>query len=542
MKRDYSSGANRIRRRLTGRHAVTSFLLFVFALGVTARMSIGQDRDRGKIKPPTVAAKSMSQKTDRTAPGAIATVLQQNRSPLVTFRILFMTGSASDPEGKEGVAALTAAMLAEGGSRRMTINEITEAFYPMATSFSYQIDKEMTVFSGTTHVDNLDRYYSIISQMLLEPGFRQEDFTRLKTDAINFLKVSLREANDEELGKEQLYNMIYAGHPYGHHNAGSLGALERLTLDDVRAFYRQNYRRGNLVLGMAGGYSAAFLNKVKADFNKLPAGSPGQVAWSSPKVDAGMRIELVKRDTRSTGISLGFPIEVTRRDRDWPALSVVASYFGQHRSSNSYLYQRIRELRGLNYGDYAYIEYFPRGMFQFAPDPNLGRRQQIFQIWIRPVEPQNGHFALRAALYEYDKLVRDGMSKEVFEGAREFLLKNINILTSTQDANLGYALDSRYYGIPDFNTYMRERLSSLTLDDVNNAIRRYLKSDRMRIVMVTKDAEGLREAIINNTPSPIKYNAPKPNEILEEDKLIQTYRITVKPEDVVVVPVERVFQ
>ncbi len=542
MKRSYSSGANRILQSLTGRHAVASFLLFVFALGLTAQMSIGQDRDRGKIKPPTVAAKSMSQKTAKTAPGAIATVLQTNRSPLITFRILFMTGSASDPEGKEGVSALTAAMLAEGGSRRMSINEITEAFYPMATSFSYQIDKEMTVFSGTTHVDNLDRYYSIISQMLLDPGFRQEDFTRLKTDAINFLKVSLREANDEELGKEQLYNMIYAGHPYGHHNAGSLGALERLTLDDVRAFYRQNYRRGNLVLGMAGGYSPAFLNKVKTDFNKLPAGSPGQMAWSSPKVDAGMRIELVKRDTRSTGISLGFPIDVTRRDRDWPALSVVASYFGQHRSSNSYLYQRIRELRGLNYGDYAYIEYFPRGMFQFAPDPNLGRRQQIFQIWIRPVEPQNGHFALRAALYEYDKLVREGMSKEVFEGAREFLLKNINILTSTQDANLGYALDSRYYGIPDFNTYMRERLSSLTLDDVNNAIRRHLKSDRMRIVMVTKDAEGLREAIINNTPSPIKYNAPKPNEILEEDKLIQSYRITVKPEDIVVVPVERVFQ
>jgi zinc protease len=519
--------------------------MLVFALGLTAQMNFGQgiDRgDKGKIKPPTVAAKSMSQKNAKTAPGAIATVLQPNRSPLVTFRILFMTGSASDPEGKEGVAALTAAMLAGGGSRRMSIDQITDAFYPMATSFSSQIDKEMTVFSGTTHIDNLDRYYSIISQMLLEPGFRQEDFTRLKTDAINFLKVSLREANDEELGKEQLYNMIYAGHPYGHHNTGSLSALERLTLDDVRAFYRDNYRRGNLVLGMAGGYPAAFVNKVKADFGKLPAGAPNPVAVSAPKVDAGMRIELVKRDTRSTGISLGFPIEVTRRDRDWPALSVVASYFGQHRSSNSYLYQRLRELRGLNYGDYAYIEYFPRGMFQFQPDPNLGRRQQIFQIWIRPVEPQNGHFALRAALYEYDKLVRDGMSKEAFEGAREFLLKNINILTSTQDANLGYALDSRYYGMSDFNTYMRERLASLTLDDVNNAIRRYLKSDRMRIVVVTKDAEGLREAIINNAPSPIKYNAPKPNDIMEEDKVLLNYKINVKPEDVVIVPVERVFQ
>jgi zinc protease len=522
--------------------ALAPFLIFIFALGLFGQNGLGQDSGRGRIKPPTGTARTMSQKDPKTAAGAIATVLQPNRSPLITFRILFMTGSAFDPEGKEGVANLTAAMLAQGGSRPMSYEQITNAFYPMATSFSYQVDKEMTVFSGTTHVDNLDRYYTIISQMLLDPGFRQEDFTRLKTDAINFLKVSLREANDEELGKEQLYNMIYASHPYGHHNTGSLSALERLTLDDVRAFYRQNYKRGNLVMGLAGGYSPAFLNKVKADFAKLPAGSSSQMVLKSPAVDAGMRIEIIKRDTRSTGISLGFPIEVTRRDRDWPALSVIASYFGQHRSSNSYLYQRLRELRGLNYGDYAYIEYFPRGMYQFAPDPNLGRRQQIFQIWIRPVEPQNGHFTLRAALYEYDKLVRDGMSKEVFEGARDFLLKNINILTSTQDANLGYALDSRYYGIPDFNTYMRERLSQLTLGDVNNAIKRYLKSDRMRIVMVTKDAEGLREAIIKNNPSPIKYNAPKPDEILNEDKVLMNYRITVKPEDVVIVPVERVFQ
>jgi zinc protease len=521
--------------------ALRLLLILTLAAGHNVQRGFGQDAEgAGKIKPPTVA-KGMPKKPSPAA-GPIASVLQPNRSPLVTFRILFMTGSASDPEGKEGVAALTAAMLAEGGSRRMSYEQITDVFYPMATDFDWQIDKEMTVFSGTTHIDNLDRYYSIISQMLLEPGFRQEDFTRLKTDAINFLKVSLREANDEELGKEQLYNTIYAGHAYGHHNMGSLGALEKLTIEDVRAFYRQHYTRPNLVLGMAGGYPATFVRKVQTDFSKLPVGPSNKVTISAPKVDAGTRIEIIKRDTRSTGISLGFPIDITRRDRDWPALAVVASYFGQHRSSNSYLYQRLRELRGLNYGDYAYIEYFPRGMFQFAPDPNLGRTRQIFQIWIRPVEPQNGHFTLRAALYEYDKLLREGMKRETFEGAREFLLKNINILTSTQDANLGYALDSRYYGIGDFNTYMRERLSSLTLEDVNNAIRRYLKSDSMRIVMVTKDAESLREAIINNTASPIKYNSPKPDEILEEDKVIQNYPIRVKPEDVVIVPVERVFQ
>jgi len=472
----------------------------------------------------------------------IANVLLSNRSPLVTFRIVFMTGAAADPKGKEGVAALTAAMLSQGGTRIMSYEQIVEAMYPMATSFSSQIDKEMTVFAGTTHLDNLDKYYGLISQMLLNPGFRADDFTRLRTDAVNFLKVSLRESNDEELGKEYLYNLIYEGHPYQHHNIGTVSSLEKLTLDDVRAFYKTNYTQGNMVLGLAGGYPKELPAKVETDFIKLPAGQAGKATIQTPKLAPGTHITLVKRETRATGLSLGFPITVTRSDKDWPALAVVASYFGQHRNSSSYLYQKLREARGLNYGDYAYIEYFPRGMFQFTPDPNQGRTSQIFQIWIRPVTPENGHFVLRAALYEYEKLVREGMTKETFEATREFLAKYNNILTQTQDAQLGYALDSRYYNIPDYVNYMREQLGKLTLDDVNNAIRKHLRSDAMRIVIITKDAEALRDAILSSRPSPITYNSPKPKEITDEDKLIEAFKINVKPEDVVIVPVARVFE
>ncbi|HVF85976.1 MAG TPA: hypothetical protein VM866_00230, partial [Pyrinomonadaceae bacterium] len=164
------------------------------------------------------------------------------------------------------------------------------------------------------------------------------------------------------------------------------------------------------------------------------------------------------------------------------------------------------------------------------------------QIWIRPVEPQNAHFALRAALYEYDKLVRDGMSKETFEATREFLTKYTNILTQTQGEQLGYALDSRYYRINDFNSYMREQLSRLTLEDANRVLREHLKTDRMRVVMITKDAQALRNKLIAGEPSPITYNSPKPKEITDEDKVIEAYKIAVKPDAVTIVPVAQIFQ
>src|SRR5512143_2460635 len=107
---------------------------------------------------------------------SMASVLLPNSSPLVSFRLLFNVGSASDPRGKEGIAALTASMISDGGSRAMSYDQIVQAMYPMATSFGSQVDKEMTVFVGTTHVDNLQKYYQIISGMLLDPGFREDDF------------------------------------------------------------------------------------------------------------------------------------------------------------------------------------------------------------------------------------------------------------------------------------------------------------------------------------------------------------------------------
>ncbi len=505
--------------------------LIAFALITTA---FAQKSKKYILKTDKSDSKSMSSK--------LATVFQPSKSPLVSFRIQFLTGAVDDLKGKEGLANLTAAMLAGGGSRKLTYDEIVEQFYPLATGFGYQTDKEMTTFVGTTHADNLTKYYDLISQMLLDPGFREDDFKRIKQDVINSLKVGLRESNDEELGKERLYNIIYKNHPYEHYTVGNIGSLEKMTLSDVKDFYAQNYNQANLVIGLSGGFDTKFSKEITTDFAKLPTGKKVVRKIAAPKLEDGMKIDIVERQTRATAISLGFPIDVNRADKDFAALALVASYFGQHRSSNSYLYGELREKRGLNYGDYAYVEYFPRGMFQFEPDPNLARQQQIFQIWIRPVEPQNANFALRAALYEFDKLVKNGMTQKTFGETRDFLTKFVHVLTQTKDAELGYALDSHYYGIPNYNEYMKAQLAKLTLKDVNNAIKKHFSTDKMRIVMITKDAADLRETIVKNKPAYITYAASKPQELLNEDAVIATYPIKVKPENVTITPVEKVFQ
>jgi zinc protease len=194
----------------------------------------------------------------------------------------------------------------------------------------------------------------------------------------------------------------------------------------------------------------------------------------------------------------------------------------------------------MNYGDYAYIEYFPRGMFQFQPDANLGRRQQIFQIWIRPVEPQNGMFALRIALFELNKLVSEGMSAENFESTRKFLAKFVNLLTQTQQDRLGYSLDSRYYGIGEFNGFFKDAIAKLTVEDVNRAIKKHMRSTDLDVVVITKDAAAFRRAMQSGAPSTIQYASPPPKEILDEDKLIGRYPLDLG--DVRIVQADTIFE
>ena len=320
----------------------------------------------------------------------VRTVTLPSESPLVNLRLVFTAGAALDPPQKPGLAAFTAAMIAKGGTRDLTYKEIVDALFPMASSVADQCDQEMTTFSGTTHADNLDTYYKLFRSMLLEPGWREDDFKRLKDDAINSIRVGLRGNNDEELGKETLFAAIYRGTPYGHFSGGSISGLQSITLEDVKQFYKQHYTQSNLILGVSGGYPTAFLDRAKKDFAALPEKDTSPAATVKSEVISHTRTLIVEKNTRSVAFSLGFPISVKRGDPDYPALLLMQSYFGPHRLGNGVLFQRIREIRGINYGDYAYIEYFPRGGNLFEPPPNLARKDQIFQIWIRPVEPENG--------------------------------------------------------------------------------------------------------------------------------------------------------
>ena len=492
---------------------------------------------------PTIAARIQARSAEAEASAQSRFIERPSDSSLVDLSFVFATGAADDPDGRKGLAALTAMMVADAGTRHRSYREVLDARYPLAAGLTMQLDKEMTRFAATVHADTLDDWYALAREQLLEPGWREEDFKRLQQKLVNHVRTDLRSSNDEELAKEAMYEAVYAGHPYGSYNYGHIDDIQSLTLADVQAFHARHYTQQALTVGLAGGYDPAFADHLKTDLAALPVGER-RANLIPPAPPLKMRKALIiEKETPSVAVSFGFPIEAARGHPDWPALWLVRSWFGEHRSFNSHLFQRIREIRGMNYGDYAYIEYFPGGMYTTQPPYNMGRQQQMFQVWLRPLRSNNdAHFATRTALYELQKLIDEGMRAEDFEATRDFLMRFTAQRLQTQAAQLGYAIDGEYYGTGEFLEYVREGLSALSLEDVNAAIRRHLQTDDIQFVFVARDASDLKERIIKDTPSPLAYNAPVPEEIQAEDRLIVDSKLWFKRRNVTIVPEAEVFR
>jgi zinc protease len=463
-------------------------------------------------------------------------------SPLVALRVFFHVGSADDPAGKEGLAALTSDVMGQGGTKKRSYAEVLDALYPLAARIQVIGDVESIVFEGTVHRDNLAAFADLLAEQILEPRFADEDFTRQRQNALDFVTKSLRGNDDEDLGKHALRELMYAGHPYGHPTPGTAAGLGAITLDDLKKFYAAHFTRDRIIIGVAGGYPEGFADSFAARFATLPATAAPLPKLPRPKAQKGAEVLIVEKDARADAISLGYPISITRADPDFYPLTVARSYLGEHRTFNGVLMNRLRGDRGLNYGDYAYIENFIQDGWSTFPHPNVPRRQQHFEIWLRPVPPANALFALRGAVHYTRQLIEKGIPEEGFESTRRFLLNYADLWTQDVSRRLGYAIDATVYG-KDLIKEVKARLPKMTKADVDRAVKKHLQMEHFSVAIVSDKAADLKAQLVSGQPTPITYDtAGTPAAILEEDKLIEKEALPVTAESVRIVPAAQMFE
>ncbi len=503
----------------------------------------------GALLAPTAPTAAATPLPPPGQPGPV--LLPPSGQPLVSIQLGFRTGSVDDPDGQAGITALAAQVVFEGGTEKLTSQQLREALFPYAADWSVRVDKELTTFAIRVHRDGLEKVSGLLADALTHPRWDPAEFSRLRDAVINDIEKRLRQGDDENLGKEALGELMFAGHRYGWLTSGHVGDLRKLTLPAVRAHAARVFTRDRLSIGIAGGYPADLEARLTAALQALPAtGAPAPVLTRA--VPRRPRFLLVEKQTDSMAISIGAPWALGRGDPDWSAMTVARSAFGEHRQFNGRLMQRLREVRGLNYGDYAYLEAFVQegGL---APTAQTGRarRQQAFSIWIRPVQNENALFALRAALYELQRsLGEEPFSDAEVARTRSFLDGYLLLFAQTDARKLGYALDGQFLEVNDFLARWRASVPAITTAQANEAWRRRVHPEEMQIVIVTPDATALKKAILANAPSPIHYpkdvqGKPRevPKAVSDADAIIAAFPLGAQgDEDVRIVKVNALFE
>jgi zinc protease len=157
-------------------------------------------------------------------------------------------------------------------------------------------------------------------------------------------------------------------------------------------------------------------------------------------------------------------------DPDYPAL-VVGNYIFGAGALSSRLGDRIRQKEGLSYG-------VSSGLSISSQDKRGGL--SITAI----CNPQNIGRVQKCAQEELDRLLRDGVTEEELENAKQGYLQGQKVARASDIALAGTLTNLRHLGrTMAFEADVEKKIKNLTADQVNAALRKYI--DPRKLVIVT---------------------------------------------------------
>ncbi len=269
--------------------------------------------------------------------GLTVLLLEDHRSPVVTVQLWYRVGSRNERVGLSGLSHYLEHMMFKGTPKYgpRVYSRLLEEQGASENAFTAQ---DATVYFVTIVADKVDLVLDLeadrMQHLLLDP--REVDSER---------KVIMEErrtrTEDDPIGAlaEELNAVAFKAHPYRIPTIGFMADIERLTADDLRAWYNTYYVPNNAILVVVGDFKAAeMLEKVRARFGPIPRGpDPPRVAIVDPE-QRGERRLWVKKEAQLPVIFIGYHTP-NHRSPDAYALEVLSTILSAGRTSR--LYQRL---------------------------------------------------------------------------------------------------------------------------------------------------------------------------------------------------------
>ncbi|HEX4210786.1 MAG TPA: pitrilysin family protein, partial [Candidatus Binataceae bacterium] len=257
--------------------------------------------------------------------GAILLVSEQHQLPMVTAAIAFDAGSRRDPQGKAGLAALTAAALTEGTSK-LTSTQFNQKTDFMGSSVDVSASRDYAEATFTSLKKYQRDTLHLLAQTLQDPGLRDPDI-KLKQGQ-QLAAISAAEEQPEYTANLAMTKTLFGDTPYGHQVEGSSESVSKLTAADVRAFYHDQYKMGSAVIAIAGDVDAETIrDELNHEFTGLTGTVAPQAEPPAPSVATGIHAQLIDRNVAQATLILGSG-GVARLNPDYYKLQVMNYILG----------------------------------------------------------------------------------------------------------------------------------------------------------------------------------------------------------------------
>lgn len=409
------------------------------------------------------------------SPGGIGAWLVQDKlNPIISLRFAFRGGAALDPEGKEGLARMVAALLGEGAGD-MDAKAFRAALEDRSISLGF--DSSFDEFGGSFQAltEHRDTAAGLLALALNRPRFDADALTRVRSQILARLR---RDAeNPDTVAQVRLFAEIFAGHAYGRRSRGTLESIPKIEAEDLRRYVGARLARDVLVVGVAGDITAAELGRLlDRAFGDLPAKSaPARIPEVAPKIDSRALVSRLK--VPQSAIAFAAP-GVKRDDPDYYA-AYVLNYILGGGGFTSRLYEEVREKRGLAYSAGTSLHPLRHSALILGGAGTANARVRETLDVVRA---------------EWRRMAESGASAEEIEDAKTYLTGSFplrltslggiaGMLLGMQIENLGPGYIDRYNGL----------IKAVSAESVARVARRLLDPARL-LVVVAGEPEGLASA------------------------------------------------
>ncbi len=397
----------------------------------------------------------------------VETLLVEDHSRAIGSLVLSLpVGSLHDPPGKSGLSYLTGQMLLRGAGG-MDHGALLDELELLGSALSVGVGRSRTSVSGDALSRNVDAFEGLVSAILAAPALEEAELDRLKRQTL--AEIAQVRDSDSALGQRFFVKDLFEGHPYGRPLKGTEATVRSITIDDVRAFYRDKYAAGGVVVAAAADLTrervAAFIERTVA---RLPADAPAPLEVPPIATPRGFNLTVVDKPERSqTQCYLGH-ITLDANHEDFFPLLVAHTAFGG--TFTARLSREIRDKRGWSYGAYSYL----------STDPNLGTFTMRFYPSTADAVP-----AMSLADELFRALTRDGVTDAEADFAKRYLANSHAFSVDTAERRVSELLSARLNGRPaDFVDTFVARIEAVTTERINAAIRAHLHPEAVTAAIV----------------------------------------------------------